>query len=180
MNPAGTAPRSRLAQISSLRVISSRSVAPYAGTNSTTGEIASALDVATLLDGDVQVLGDRIRVNVRLIDAVGDDALWANQYKAVLDDAFAIQSDIAAQIVSALINLTAGEESALASVPTDDPEAYQLYLRGKEYWDRPFGGSPGAEIKANWDAAVDLLERAVALDPGFALAHARSRSSTRQ
>ena len=115
----------------------------------------------------MQVEGRRLRVNVQLIDAATDEHLWAERYDRTLDDAFAIQSDVAQQIVKAVgAALAAGERQAIAAAPTANPEAYRMYLQGEEYRHRPGG------LRVDLESAQLLYERAVALDPGFALAHA--------
>ncbi|MDH3369027.1 MAG: hypothetical protein OEO17_14390, partial [Gemmatimonadota bacterium] len=130
-------------------------------------QIADELTVGTIIEGSVQVVGERLRVNVQLIDAATDQHLWAERYDRTLDDAFAVQSDIAHQIV-AVVGATLGgaEQMAIAETPTANAEAYRLYLQGQEYYQRP------GYLRRNWEIAQDFYERAVALDPTFALAHA--------
>jgi tetratricopeptide (TPR) repeat protein len=120
------------------------------------------------VEGSVQVVEHRLRVNVQLIDAGTNEHLWAESYDRTLDDAFAIQSDIAQLVVSAVgAALGAAERQDIARAPTANAEAYQLYLQGLYYYRRPrFAGARNLEI------AQQLHERAVALDPEFALAHA--------
>jgi serine/threonine-protein kinase len=110
---------------------------------------------------------DRLRVNVQLIDAATDEHLWAERYDRTLDDAFAIQSDVAQHIVAAVgAALTNAEQGRLTAAPTANPEAYRLYLQGGEYIARP------GYLRQNLAIAQQLYERALALDPDFALAHA--------
>jgi tetratricopeptide (TPR) repeat protein len=104
---------------------------------------------------------------VQLIDAATDAHLWAERYDRRLDDAFAIQSEVAQRIVAAVGGvLTSAEQGRLTAVPTANAEAYRLYMQGREYYMRP------GYLPQNLDTAQYFLERALALDPGFALAHA--------
>jgi tetratricopeptide (TPR) repeat protein len=115
----------------------------------------------------VQIVGDRLRVNAQLIDAATDEHVWAERYDRTLDDAFAIQSDVAQQVVLAVgAALGESEHQALAEAPTANPEAYRLYLQGRTYYGRP------GYRRENTEAAQRLYERALALDSTFALAHA--------
>jgi tetratricopeptide (TPR) repeat protein len=115
----------------------------------------------------VQVVGNRLRVNVQLIDAATDEHLWAERYDRTLDDAFAIQSEVAQQIVGAVgAALTSAEQGRLTAAPTANAEAYRLYLQGREYDVRP------GYLRQNYEIAQQLYERALALDPNFAVAHA--------
>ena len=157
----------QLAKVAALKVISRTSVMTYAGSPKTLKEIADELAVGTIVEGSVQVVGDRLRVNVQLIDATTDEHLWAESYDRTLDDAFAIQSEIAEQVVAA-VGATLGwaEQEALAEAPTANAEAYQLYLQGQEYFRRP------GYLRQNLEIAQQLYERALVLDSSFALAHA--------
>jgi len=106
-------------------------------------------------------------VNVQLIDATTDEHLWAERYDRTLDDAFAIQSEVAQRIVAAVgAALTSAEQGRLAAAPTANAEAYRLYLQGREYFRRP------GYLRQNLETAQRLYERALGPDPGFALAHA--------
>jgi serine/threonine protein kinase/tetratricopeptide (TPR) repeat protein len=157
----------QLAKVASLKVISRTSVMGYAGTTKPVRQIASELGVGSVVEGSVQVAGERLRVNVQLIDAETDAHLWAERYDRTLDDAFAIQSDVAQQIVAAVgAALSNTEQQGLAAAPTTNAEAYRLYLQGLEYSTRP------GYLRQNFEIAQDLYERALALDPGFSLAHA--------
>ena len=157
----------QLAKVAALKVISRTSVMGYAGTTKPVRQIASELGVGSVVEGSVQVAGERLRVNVQLINAATDAHLWAERYDRTLDDAFAIQSDVAQQIVAAVgAALSGAEQQGLAAAPTANAEAYRLYLQGIEYHSRP------GSFRQNIEVAQDLYERALALDPGFALAHA--------
>ncbi|MBF8295748.1 MAG: hypothetical protein HW389_2293 [Bacteroidetes bacterium] len=157
----------QLSKVAALKVISRTSVMGYTGKNIPLKQIASELGVGSVVEGSVQVVGGRLRVNVQLIDAATDAHLWAESYSRTLEDAFAVQSDVAQQIVEALgATLTSTQRQTLATAPTANAEAYQLYLQGREYLTRP------AYLRQNWEIAQQLFERALGLDPGFALAHA--------
>jgi serine/threonine-protein kinase len=157
----------QLMKVAALKPISRTSVLGYAGTTTPLTAIAEELGVGTIVEGSVQVEGNRLRVNVQLIDAATDAPLWAEEYARTLDDAFAIQSDIAQQIVAAVgAALSTTERERLAAAPTPNAEAYRLYLQGREYYTRPGLLRPSLEI------AHQLYQRALALDPEFALAHA--------
>jgi TolB-like protein/tRNA A-37 threonylcarbamoyl transferase component Bud32/Flp pilus assembly protein TadD len=156
----------QLSKISALKVISRTSVLSYVGKNTPLKQIAQELGAGTIVEGTVQVVGTRLRVNVQLIDAATETHLWAESYDRTLNDAFAIQSDVARNIVAAVgAALPTGERQALAAAPTGNAEAYRLYLQGREYLLR------AGRLRQNYEIAQNLFERSVALDPGFALAH---------
>ncbi len=159
----------QLSRISALKVISRTSVMGYAGTTKRISEIGEELGVATLLEGGVQRSGDRVRINVQLIDAASDEHLWAEIYDRELtaDNLFDIQSDITRAIANALQAVLTGEEQQnLDQKPTDNAEAYAYYLRSKaaakEY------GRNISEI----DQSIASYQAAIALDPNFAAAYA--------
>jgi len=157
----------QLAKVAALKVISRTSVMGYQGSPKSLKVIATELGVGSVVEGSVQVMGDRLRVTVQLIDAATDEDLWAEHYDRTLDDAFAIQSEVAQKIVTAVgAALTSAEQGRLAAPPTANAEAYRLYMQGREYWSRP-----GAYVQ-DIEIAQQLYERALALDPNFALAHA--------
>src|SRR5437867_528465 len=123
-------------------------------------QIASDLQVGSVVEASVQVVGNRIRVTVQLIDANTDAHLWGEHYDRTLDDAFAIQSDVARRIVAAVgAALSGSETQALAAAHTTNAEAYRLYLQGREYRWRRF-----ALFTEDLDIAEDFFRRAVALD----------------
>jgi len=156
----------QLQRISGLRVISRTSVMEYASDRPNIREIASNLGVTYVGEATVQRIGDRLRVNFQLIDARTDDHVWAERYDRDLNDAFAVQSEIAQAVADALASaLTVEERGAISLAPTDDPEAYRLYLQGRDFALRP---GYREEIFA---VAQRLYEQAIALDPQFALAH---------
>ncbi len=157
----------QLAKVVALKVISRTSVMGYEGTRKPLKQIAAELGVGSIVEGSVQVAGNRLRVNVQLIDAATDEHLWAERYDRALDDAFAIQSDVARRIVEAVgARLVDDERIALTEAPTANPEAYQLYLQGREYSRRSH------LLRASLEMAGGMYERALALDSTFALAHA--------
>jgi TolB-like protein/Tfp pilus assembly protein PilF/tRNA A-37 threonylcarbamoyl transferase component Bud32 len=158
----------RLSKIADLKVISRTSTQHYKSTPEDLPEIAKQLGVAHILEGRVQRSGDSVRVNVQLIKAANDSHLWAETFDRKLTDIFSVQSDIAKGIAEALrAKLTGGEEQALAVKPTNNPEAYDAYLRGLAYTLKPAGALP-----ANLLSAQKYLREAVRLDPKFALAWA--------
>jgi len=156
----------QLTKVAALKVISRTSVLGYEGTTKPLTEIANELGVGSLVEGSVQVAGNDLRVNVQLIDAAADEYLWAERYDRTLDDVFATQSEIAERIVTAVgATLSDAESSAITAVPTDNAEAYRLYLQGEQYFQRP------SRLQQNLESAEQLYERALELDPDFALAY---------
>ncbi|HMA39053.1 MAG TPA: protein kinase [Gemmatimonadales bacterium] len=157
----------QLAKVAALQVISRTSVTEYAKGAKPPKEIADELNVGSIIEGSVQVVGKRLRVTVQLIDAGTDEHLWAEHYDSTLDDVFAVESDIAQQIVAAVgATLTGTERTAIAEAPTANAAAYRLYLQGLEYY------SPALVTRRKLDIAQAFLEGALALDSTFALAHA--------
>jgi TolB-like protein len=155
----------QLSKIGSIKTISRTSVLQYRGTTKTIPEIASDLGVATILAGGVQRSGDRIRINVRLIDAATDEPLWAETYDRQLNAAniFAIQSEIARSIADALrATLTSNEQQRLAVVPTRNLEALDTYFLGKQLLEE-------RNVRA-LRAAIEYFMQVIELDPEFALA----------
>jgi TolB-like protein len=157
-----------LARISDLKVISRTSVMPYRGQTHNLREIGKALNVATILEASVRRDGKRVRINVQLIDASNDRHLWAQVYDRELTDVFAIQSELAQEIASALkATLSPDEQQRIEKKPTENGESYLVYLEAKEIFNRPDRHHDDlARVEA-------LYEKAVQLDPSFALAHAR-------
>jgi TolB-like protein/Tfp pilus assembly protein PilF len=154
----------RLVKIADLKVISRTSTQQYQSKPRNLGEIAEQLGVANILEGSVQKAADHVRVNVQLINAQTDSHLWADTYDRKLTDMFGVESDIAKRIAESLqAKLTGREEQALALELTNNPAAYELYLRGLSF---------EARSTSLWEA-VGFYEQAVQLDPNFALAWAR-------
>jgi TolB-like protein/cytochrome c-type biogenesis protein CcmH/NrfG len=159
----------RLSRIGSLKVISRTSVMGYAGTTKKMAEIGRELGVATLLEGGVQRAGNRVRINVQLIEAETDKHLWAEIFDRELttDNLFDIQSEITRSISDALQAVLTGEEQlSLTEKPTENVEAYAYYLRGKALA-RGYGRTE-SEIAES----IAAYEAALKLDPGFAPAWA--------
>src|SRR5437016_2624020 len=157
----------RLAKIADLKVISRTSTQHYKSTPENLQEIARQLGVAHILEGSVQKSGDAVRVNVQLIKAATDSHLWADSFDRKLTDIFAVESEIAKAIADQLrVHLTGREEQVIAAKPTDNPEAYDAYLRGLAYTLKT-GDTP-----ANSLGAQKYLKEAVRLDPKFALSWA--------
>ena len=163
----------RLAKIAGLKVISRTSTQRYQSKPRNLGEIAKQLGVANILEGSVQKAADQVRVNVQLINAQTDSHLWADTYDRKLTDILGVESEIAKEIADALqVNLTRREQQALAVKPTNNPEAYDAYLRGLAFDAR----SRYCRHVPNFhlvQEAIGSYERAVQLDPNFAIAWAR-------
>jgi serine/threonine protein kinase/Tfp pilus assembly protein PilF len=160
----------RLAKIADLKVISRTSTQRYQSKPGNLPEIAKQLGVANIVEGSVQKVSDHVRVNVQLVNALTDSHLWADTYDRKLTDIFGVESEIAKGIAESLqAKLTGREEEALAIKPTTNPEAYEAYLRGLAFEAR---GLYSALLGASLEAA-DFYERAVQLDPNFAVAWAR-------
>ncbi len=157
-----------LSKIGDLKVISRMSVMSYRGDGVRNArEIGKALGVATLLEGSVRRIANRVRVNVQLINANNDEHLWAEDYDRDLTDVFAIQTDLAQKIASALqAKLSPNEKARLDHRPTQDPNAYLLYVQAHDYANKT-DMFHDTSVKA-----VPLFEQAIKLDPNFALAFA--------
>ncbi len=155
----------RLAKVSDLKVISRTSTQHFKSSPDNLPQIAKQLGVANILEGSVQRSADQVRVNVQLIKAATDAHLWADIYDRKMTDIFAVESEIAKNIAEKLqAELTGSEKAALASHPTDNAEAYQLYLKGRFFWNK----RTGDDLKT----AADLFRRAIAADPSYAGAYA--------
>ena len=158
----------RLASIAGLRVISRTSTQQYQSKPRNLREIAKQLGVANIVEGSVQKAADQVRVNVQLVNAQTDSHLWADTYDRKLTDIFGVESEIAKRIAELLqAKLSSREEHALAVKPTDNPEAYDAYLRGLACDTR------SAYSNDSIRKAIDFFERAVELEPNFAIAWAR-------
>jgi serine/threonine-protein kinase len=159
-----------LTKVADLKVISRTSVMQYKNSaRHNLREIANALGVAHVLEGTVQRAGDRIRVSAQLIDARTDAHLWAEHYDRNLADVFAIENELAEQIVSQLKSrLSPTEKAAIEEQPTSDLVAYDLYLRAKLLIEKAVFNEPKDSMLLE---AIRLLEEAVARDPSFVLAY---------
>src|SRR6266699_2656388 len=167
----------RLVKIADLKVISRTSTQRYQSKPGNLSEIGKQLGVANILEGSVQKAGDQVRVNVQLVNAQTDSHLWAETYDRKLTDIFGVESEIAKGIAESLqAKLTGREEQALAVKPTNNPEAYDAYLRGLAFEARYYSSySPDLIRKAR-----AFYERAVQRGPNVALAWARlSRANGR-
>jgi len=157
----------RLSKIADLKVISRTSTQHYKSAPENLPEIARQLGVANVVEGSVQKSGDAVRVNVQLIKAANDSHLWADTFDRKLTDIFSVESEVAKTIADQLrAKLTGQEEQVIAAKPTDNPEAYDAYLRGLAYSLRT---SFSAE---NLLSAQKYLQESVRLDPNFARAWA--------
>jgi TolB-like protein/class 3 adenylate cyclase/Tfp pilus assembly protein PilF len=157
----------RLSKIADLKVISRTSTQHYKSTPENLREIAKQLGVAHIIEGSVQKSGDAVRVNVQLIKAANDSHLWADTFDRKLTDIFSVESDIAKAIADQLqAKLTGREEQVIAAKPTNNPEAYDAYLRGLAYTLKTL------PTPVNALGAQKYLREAVRLDPKFALAWA--------
>ena len=154
----------RLAKIAELKVISRTSTQRFKSAPNDLRQIAQQLGVANILEGSVQKANDQVRVNVQLVNALTDAHLWAETYDRKLTDIFAVESDIAKSIADTLrAKLSSSAEHVLASRPTENPEAHELYLRGRYFWNRRTG--------ANLQKAADYFQQAIGKDPAYALAY---------
>jgi TolB-like protein/Tfp pilus assembly protein PilF len=157
-----------LSKIGDLKVISRTSVMPYRGKASNVREIGKALGVGSVLEGSVRRVGNRVRVNVQLICADTDEHLWAEDYDRELTDVFAIQTDLAQKIADALqAKLSSGEKSRMERKPTENGEAYLAFVQAQNL-------ACAVEDFDKLKQGEQLYERAVQLDPNFALAIAGS------
>ena len=157
----------RLAKIDDLKVISRTSTQRYKSSPENLPEIAKQLGVGHVLEGSVQKSDDQVRVNVQLINAETDAHLWAEVYDRKVADIFAVQSEIAETIAKALrVKLSTREKQAMAAKPTENPDAYDAYLRGLALWN-----SLDLSPKALQEMA-EFYSRAVQLDANFAVAWA--------
>ncbi len=156
----------RLSKLDDFKVISRTSVERYRDTQKSIPDIAAELGVSTIMEGRVQQVADKIRINVQLIDAATDKHIWAETYDRQLtsDNVLAIQSEVVGAIVRQLdVDLTSTESQNLAAMPTDNLDAYTAYLTAKTKSD--------VESIESLNAAVDSFRTAVELDPDFALAY---------
>ena len=156
-----------LSKIGDLKVISRTSVLPYRGKASNVREIGKALGVATILEGSVRRIGNRVRVNVQLINADTDEHIWAEDYDRDLTDVFAIQTDLSQKIANELrAKLSPSEKAQMTRKPTENGEAYLAFVQGHNL-------SCAFEDFEKLKQGEQLFERAIELDPNFALAMAR-------
>jgi TolB-like protein len=159
----------KLSNVRDLKVISRTSTAKYHSKPDNLKTVATELGVATLLEGAVQKAGDKVRINVQLIDARTDSHLWAKTYDRDFKDVFAVESEVAQEITDTLqAKLSPSESHALASVPTQEPQAYDLFLQG-EYQLR---AAESALLAEAYSRAEEFYRQAIIRDPKFAQAYA--------
>ena len=155
----------RLAKVADLKVISRTSTQHFKSSPENLPEIAQQLGVRNILEGSVQKANDEVRVNVQLINATNDAHLWADIYDRKLTDLFAVESDIAKTIADTLqVKLTGEEKISIAKKPTSNPEAYELYVKGRYFWDK--------RTADGLRRSIDCFNQATDKDPNFALAYA--------
>jgi adenylate cyclase len=155
----------RLAKVADLKVISRTSTQHFKSAPDNLPQIARQLGVAHILEGSVQKSNGQVRVNVQLINALTDAHLWADTYDRKLTDIFAVETEIAKTIAESLqAKLTGSEKSSMAKVPTANPEAYELYLKGRFFWNK----RSGVDLRK----AIDYFNQAIAKDPNYGLAYA--------
>ena len=154
-----------LVKLPQLKVASRTSSFVFKGRTVNIRTVADELGVATVLEGSVRQSGGRVRITAQLIDAATDTHMWSETYDRELKDVFAIQDEIASNIVRALeVELSDKEKEVLAKAPTESIEAYDYYLRGRQAF---YGGTRKAD-----QAAIEMMKKAIELDPGYALAYA--------
>jgi TolB-like protein/Tfp pilus assembly protein PilF len=155
----------RLAKVADLKVISRTSTQHFKSTPDNLPQIAKQLGVTNILEGSVQKAADQVRVNVQLINALTDAHVWADTYDRKLTDIFAVESEIAKTIAETLqAKLSGAEKSSIAKAPTANPEAYELYLKGRFFWNK----RSGVDLRK----AIEYFNQAIAKDPNYALAYA--------
>ncbi|PYK52346.1 MAG: hypothetical protein DME51_00580 [Verrucomicrobia bacterium] len=155
----------RLAKVADLKVISRTSTQHFKSTPDNLPQIAKQLGVMNILEGSVQKANDQVRVNVQLINAITDAHLWADTFDRQLTDIFAVETEIAKAIAESLqAKLTGSEKNSIAKVPTVNTEAYELYLKGRFFWNK----RSGVDLRK----AIEFFNQAIAKDPNYALAYA--------
>jgi TolB-like protein len=160
----------KLASIADLKVISRTSTAKYKSKPEDLKTVSHQLGVANVLEGSVQKAAEKVRVNVQLIDARADSHLWAKSYDRDIKDVFTVESEVAQEIADSLqAKLSPAEANTLATAPTKDTAAYDLFLKG-EYEERLAENSLRPE---SYEQAAAWYQQAIARDPSFALAMAR-------
>ncbi|OLE67984.1 hypothetical protein AUF78_18220 [archaeon 13_1_20CM_2_51_12] len=154
---------STLSNVSGLTVISRTSTMQYKGAKKNLVDIGRELGAGTLIEGSVRKAGNRVRITIQLLDAREDKHLWAQSYDRELQDIFAVQSDVATNVADALkVKLLDREVTQLKKKPTENTEAYLLYLKGREFWNK--------RSESNVRKALEYFQLAIDADPGFALA----------
>ncbi len=154
-----------LSKIKELNVVSRGDVLPFRNREVNTRQVGESLRVNYILEGSVRKAGQKIRITGQLIDVRTGFHVWAERYDRLVEDIFDLQDEIARSIVKALrISLTDSEEKSLGKKPTDDLRAYDFYMRGREHL--------YLRGKKNTEAAIQMFDRAISIDPSFAAAYA--------
>ena len=154
----------RLAKVSDLKVVSRTSTQHFKSSPDNLPQIAKQLGVMHVLEGSVQKSNDQVRVNVQLINALTDAHLWAETFDRKLTDIFSVESEIAKTVADTLqAKLSGSEKTAMSKTPTANPEAYELYLKGRFFWNK----RTGPDLRK----AIDYFNQAIAKDPNYAVAY---------
>ena len=154
-----------LSKIKGLKILSRPTVLPYRDKSVTAAQVGQQLKASFVLTGAIRRGGNRLRITSQLVDAETDSLVWSERYDREMADVFDVQDEIARKIAEALrVTLSPQEQQALAAKPTENLQAYDLYLRGKSYARRL--------TRQDLEFSLQMFENAVSLDPGFALAHA--------
>jgi non-specific serine/threonine protein kinase len=154
-----------LSKIKGLKVLSRQAVLPFRDKPVATAQVGQQLKATSVLTGSIRRGGNRLRISAQLLDAASDSLLWSERYDREMADVFAVQDEIARRIAEALrVQLSPQEQQELAAKPTENLQAYDLYLRGRSYARRL--------TRQDMEFALQMFENAVAQDPGFALAYA--------
>jgi serine/threonine-protein kinase len=162
----------RLASIRDLKVISRTSTLKYQSHPEDLKTVGAQLGVASVLEGSVQRAGEQVHINLQLIDARNDSHLWAQSYDREIKDIFAVERDVAQSVADALkAHLMPAEAARVAATPTQNPAAYDLYLRGMAHFNKAYDQDVLTAAEA--PQAIALLEQALVADPKFALADAQ-------
>lgn len=155
----------QVSKISAIKVISRTSVMQYKNTNKKLPTIGKELGVTTILEGSVRKAGNRVRITAQLIDAITDEHIWAENYDRELSDIFEVQSEVASKISESLkAAITPAERERIIRKPTNNLEAYELYLHGRYHW--------GKRTDESLRRAIECFERATQLDPQYGEAFA--------
>jgi adenylate cyclase len=155
---------SALSQVKALRLIDRKTSMECKNFRGHTIQLAKDLDVRYFIEGSVRKFGDQIKISVELLDITSGEHLWSDSHRGKMDDIFEIQEDVARKVVEGLeLKLTRDEEQILTRRETENAEAYELMLRAVEYFDR--------RTRNSFELALDLLSRAIKLDPNYAEAH---------
>ncbi len=154
-----------LSKIKDLKVVSRTDILPFRNKEVNTRQVGEALRVNYILEGSVRKAGNKIRITAQLIDVRNGYHVWADRFDRLVEDIFDLQNEVSQRIVEALkVSLTDSEKQSLAKKPTDDLRAYDFYMRGREYLNK--------RGKKNNEAAIQMFENAISIDPSFASPYA--------